>query len=137
MIKAGDKVRTVKGSRKSGPKRNLTVIETGRNWSGFEAALCEDENGKRHLYLDKNLVPEDALPIGTYDFESELVLTEEDVIAEGLLWENDLTGWLAGKAMATNRIVVAEIDWDKLYQARRRKMRTWSYGFFRSRRRAA
>ena len=55
VIKPGDKVATTKGCRIAGKPGELTVIETGRKWSSFDAVLCEKPNGDRKLFLLKNL----------------------------------------------------------------------------------
>ncbi|MCH7604936.1 hypothetical protein IID24_03040 [Patescibacteria group bacterium] len=52
----GDRVRTLKGCRFKGGGGDLTVTKTGEKWSQFDAVVCEKSNGKKHLYLVKNLV---------------------------------------------------------------------------------
>lgn len=56
-FKKGDVVRTKKGDQFNKDSRNwnLIVIETGKYWSTFPAIVCKKPDGKKGLFLEKNL----------------------------------------------------------------------------------
>lgn len=62
-LKVGDIVYTEAGDRMANRKERqgmpLKIIELGRFHSCFPAALCEKPDGKRSLFLTKNLIKKD------------------------------------------------------------------------------
>ena len=54
-LSVGDKVKTSKGSRFTGPTGKMKVVEVGLNWKWFPAVKCRKPGGDIRLFLVKNL----------------------------------------------------------------------------------
>ncbi len=57
-LKIGDKVKTLKGDQANPDSRNwiLTVVKLNKQWSGIPAVVCQRPDGRKTLFLVKNLV---------------------------------------------------------------------------------
>jgi hypothetical protein len=53
-IKVGDRVKTSKGSRYTGPSRG-TVVKVGLSWKSYEAVSVRKSDGTTRLFLAQNL----------------------------------------------------------------------------------